>query len=132
MRNCATLWQEHLNASQYGLRKSFSLTDAVNKLNSIIENGGEDRHYVDSIFLDLTKAFGCVSHQMLLLKFKYYRFNPRSGNLLKSYLYEHTQSVFVNDASSKYLPILHGVLQGSVLGPIVFFNIHERYHVLLL
>src|SRR3978361_1693924 len=69
---------------------------------------------------DLSKAFDCVSHSLLLNKLRYYGFSAHSVKLLASYLTKRRQLVSLRGESSVIMPIVHGVPQGSVLGPILF------------
>ena len=71
-------------------------------------------------FLDISKAFDKVWHDGLLYKLESFGI---SGNLLKlfhSYLNNRQQRVVLNSQYSKWAPILAGVPQGSILGPLRF------------
>ena len=72
------------------------------------------------IFLDLSKAFDTIDHNILLYKLEYYGFR---GNVLKwftDYLYNRKQYVLYNSCKSEYKNILCWVPQGSILGPLLF------------
>ena len=71
-------------------------------------------------FLDISKAFDKVWHEGLLYKLESLGI---SGNLLKlfhSFLNDRHQRVVLNDQNSDWAPILAGVPQGSILGPLLF------------
>ena len=77
-------------------------------------------HQTDVIYFDFKKAFDSVPHNELLFKLKSMGI---SGNLwlwFKSYLSNGQQCVKVNNKYSHLLPILSGIPQGSILGPLLF------------
>ena len=73
-----------------------------------------------SIFLDLSKTFDTIDHSIILNKLTYYGLDGFSLNLLKSYLNNQSQYVKFEYAKSDILSINFGVMQGSVLGPLLF------------
>ena len=72
------------------------------------------------VFLDLSKAFDCVVHSMLLAKLPYYGIHGSSLAWLTDYLQGRQQRVFMHNVYSEWGRITHGVPQGSVLGPLLF------------
>ena len=73
------------------------------------------------VFLDLAKAFDCVSHEILLRKLELYWISGLTLDWpFKSYLHEREQICVIGDSSSKLRTITCGVPQGSILGPSLF------------
>ena len=73
------------------------------------------------MFLDISKAFDSVNHQLLLHKLRtQFHLSPSLCQLLKSYLHQQNQVVLANRSRSASSDILSGVPQGSILGPILF------------
>ena len=76
--------------------------------------------YVAAILMDLSKAFDCLPHDLLILKLKYYGLTDSAVKLLNSYLSNRKQCVKVGQSLSNMLDIFKGVPQGSILGPVLF------------
>jgi len=73
-----------------------------------------------SVFLDLSKAFDTVDHQLLLKKLNSLGLDNNSMDWLKSYLSAREQVVLIGNCLSCPKPISVGVPQGSILGPLLF------------
>ena len=69
---------------------------------------------------DLSKAFDCLLHDLLIAKLAAYGFDYDSLVFIQSYLSERQQRTKVNNAYSTYSDILYGVPQGSILDPLLF------------
>jgi hypothetical protein len=72
------------------------------------------------VLMDLSKAFDCLSHTILLDKLSAYGVFPHSVAFLKSYLSNRTQQIKVNNVLSGWADIHKGVPQGSILVPLLF------------
>ena len=73
-----------------------------------------------SIFIDLSKAFDTLDHQILIHKLKYYGVESKTLALCQSYLSNRFQYVQLGDVESELRLIHTGVPQGSILGPLLF------------
>ena len=71
-------------------------------------------------YIDISKAFGRVWHKGLLFKLKEHGIGDNLLTWLTSYLNNRKQKVVIQASESSLLPLKAGVLQGSVLGPLLF------------
>ena len=106
--------------SQYGFRPNHSTELAALEVIDQISCQMDKNEIPINLFLDLSKAFDCLNHDILLFKLKYYGFQDSSFELMKSYLSNRRQYVSFDDVDSEYLTIDIGVPQGSILGPLLF------------
>ena len=73
-----------------------------------------------ALLTDLSKAFDCLPHDLIVAKLHAYGFSTDSLKLINIYLTERKQRVKINDQFSSWLDIVVGVPQGSILGPLLF------------
>ena len=80
---------------------------------------------VGKLLMDLSKAYDCVNHDLIIAKLEAYGVGKNSLRLLQNYLSQRQQRVKVVSSFSESLEIVLGIPQGSILGPIlvnVFIN----------
>ena len=106
--------------NQFGFRKNNSTVCALAPITEMIKLSIDKGKFGCGIFIDLRKAFDTVNHEILLMKLEHYGIRDNVLNWFHSYLSNRKQYVSINGESSEPLEINCGVLQGSVLGPLLF------------
>ena len=112
--------------SQYGFRSSHSCETAVSELLSTIIKGKEQGLYTVSLFLDLSKAFDSLEHEMMLRKLESYGIRGNMLQWFRSYLSDRQirTKCYISSSGqleySEYKPINFGTPQGSCLGLLLF------------
>ena len=101
-------------------RKCYSSSHVLIRLVENWEKELDNRKYVGAILMDLSKAFDCIPHELLIAKMDAYGFSENALTLFFSYLKRRKQSVKINNTYSIFQLFLSGVPQGSIFGPILF------------
>ena len=112
--------QNILYTKQFGFRQKHSTTQALLSITNKIQQAVDEGTYSCGIFLDFSKAFDTVNHNILITKLDHYGFRGIVKKWFCSYLSERKQCVSIGNAMSDYKQISCGIPQGSVLGPLLF------------
>ena len=107
------------STKQFGFRQKYSTTQALS-ITYKIQKAVDEGTYSCGIFLDFSKAFDTVNHNILITKLDHYGFRGIVKNWFCSYLSERKQFVSICNTMSDYKQISCGISQGSVLGPLLF------------
>lgn len=111
---------ELLSVRQSGFRNNHSCETALTLMTDEWLESMYNNEYCGVLLIDFCKAFDLVDHNLLLHKLKLYNVCNSSLEWFKSYLSDRKQCVRINSALSSELPVNYGVLQGSILGPLLF------------
>jgi len=93
-----------------------AIMQLVDKINSAVEKNETTL----GIFLDLSKAFDTIDHDILLYKLEHYGFRGIVLKWFTNYLKNRKQYVCYNNCESELKDVVCGVPQGSILGPLLF------------
>ena len=101
-------------------RKSHSPQHALMRLVVQCRKSLDNKGIVGMVLMDLSKAFDCISRELLIAKLEAYGFGIDSLRLISDYLTSRKQRVRINSTYSSWLEITSGVPQVSVPGPLPF------------
>ena len=102
------------------MRKGFSAQHCLIAMTEKWRQSLDSGRQAAAVLTDLSKAFDCIDHELLIAKLNAYGFDNSSLTFTYSYLSERKQIIKINSSFSCWTEILFGVPQGSILGPFLF------------
>ena len=103
-----------------GFRKGYSTQHALLHMLHSWQRELDKGQFVAAVLMDLSKAFDCMNHDLLLAKLHAYGLSKPALKLIQSYLSDRKQRVGIDHVFSPWLDMTIGVPQGSILGPLLF------------
>ena len=111
-----------LNKLLCGFRKAHSTQHALYILLHSWQKELDNSSFIGKILMDLSKAYDCLSHDLIIAKFEADGLSKNSLKLLLDYLEGRKERVKIGSSNSFWSDAKRGVPQGSILGPL-FFNV---------
>ena len=105
---------------QFGFRKKHSTEQAILELTDNLKLAIDNKQITCGLFLDFSKAFDTVNHNILLEKLNKYGIRGKPLDWFTSYLTNRQQYIRMNNIDSEMLTMTSGVPQRSTLGPLLF------------
>jgi hypothetical protein len=109
-----------LYEGQFGFQSKISTVHHLLKLTNYVTEQLNNKNYVVGVFLDLKKAFDVVPHDILLKKLSKMGINGVTLKWFENYLSGRSQRVEIDGFLSDLCEIAISIMQGSILGPILF------------
>ena len=111
---------ELFSNTQFGFRNNFSTESALLRFTDIVHQGLTLKQNVGTVFMDLSKAFDVMDHDILESKLEHYGFRGVFLDFLMSFVRNRKYFVNVNGQNSEVLVVNNGIAQGSTLAPMFF------------
>ena len=111
---------KYLSPFLCGFRKGFSTQQCLILMLERWKKAMDSGKLAGALLTDLSKAFDCINHELLIAKLEAYGFDINSLTYIYSYLSDRKQRTKVNNSFSTWSDIILGVPQGSILGPLLF------------
>ena len=119
-----------LSNTQFGFRKNMGTETALLNYIDNLQKELNNKKYTLSVFLDLSKAFDVIDHEILENKLEYYGFRGKFLEFLLSFIKDRKYFVHINGNNSETKTVNIGVPQGSTLGPLLFLlYINDMIHI---
>ena len=123
-----------LYCKQFGFQKGYCPEHVLLQVVKQINQSFEKNEFTLGVFVDLSKAFDKVGHQILLKKLEYYGITGNYLRWFENYLKDPQQFISFEHDSTKKATVTCGVPQGFFLGPLLFLlyvnDLHQASNIL--
>ena len=109
-----------LSKYQCGFRQGYGTQNCLLAMIEKLRKIRDKKVIFAAVLTDLSKAFDCIPHNLLIAKLSAYGFDRKSLMFISAYLKSRKQRTRIGSAFRDYLNVLFGVPQGSILSPILF------------
>ena len=116
----STYIDKFLSPYLFGYRKGHSTEQCLLIMTETWKKALDEKCAAGAILTDLSKAFDCLSHDLLIAKLEAYGFEKSALKFIYDYLRNRKQRTKVGNFYSLWRELIHGVPQGSILGPLLF------------
>ena len=103
-----------------GFRKGYSTQYCLLVMLERFKKALDNKNKFGALLTDLSKAFDCLNHELIIAKLEAYGFDYVSLNVILSYLSGRKHRTKINNCFSEWADIILGIPQGSILGPLLF------------
>ena len=116
----STFFEDIFNKQQCGFRKGYYTQQCLLKMLEKWKRSVDGGKAFGALLTDLSKAFDCLDHELLIAKLNTYGFSLPDLRLINDYLSNRRQRSRSGNSFSDWFKVILGVPQGSILRPLLF------------
>ena len=116
----STFFEDIFNKQQCRFRKGYNTQQCLLKMLEKWKRSLDGDKVFGALLTDLSKAFDCLDHELLIAKLNAYSFSLPVLRLINDYLSNRRQRTRIGNSFSDWFEVILGVPQGSMLGPLLF------------